>query len=196
MFLYENNEWKIGEFKNDMPRLALVQDYAVVSGRNRIFDALSAAAFDPEKQVILEKEPEPRPAISESKGAAAIIDSSTDHLTIEAELDQPAILLITDNYSEGWRAVALPGSVQHQYEVLPANYVLRAIPLSAGKHRLRMEYSPLAFRVGAWISIASLLAYLSLTGWFLWRWRCSEQTVASPSWSANAKYPLEEKKAP
>src|SRR5690606_15200919 len=101
-------------------------------------------------------QPQPAPQETEATGTVRIIDTSTDHLTVEAELPEPAILLITDSYSEGWRAVSLPGSQQQQYDLLPANYVLRAIPLAAGRHRLRVEYSPLAFRIGCWISIGSL----------------------------------------
>jgi uncharacterized membrane protein YfhO len=89
-------------------------------------------------------------------------------LTIEAELPQPAILLITDIYREGWFAKSLPGSDQATYEIMPANYILRAIPLSAGKHRLLVEYAPPAFRVGVWVSLASIMLYLGLG---IWWWR-------------------------
>jgi uncharacterized membrane protein YfhO len=79
-------------------------------------------------------------------------------------------LLITDSYSRGWRALALPGSTQARYEVMPANYCLRAIPLAAGHHLLRLEYSPLGFRVGKVISIAALAVFIVLTAW---RWKVS-----------------------
>ncbi len=45
--------------------------------------------------------------------------------------------------------------------MLPANYVLRAIPLGAGTHRLRLEYCPRGFRVGVWVSVAALAAWLA-----------------------------------
>jgi uncharacterized membrane protein YfhO len=96
-----------------------------------------------------------------------LADSSTDHLTIRAELPHAALLLITDSYSAGWRATPLPGSIQRSYQVLPANYVLRAIPLAAGSHRLRLEYAPLAFRAGVWVSLASLIVYLMFCGWWI-----------------------------
>ncbi|MDQ3813348.1 MAG: hypothetical protein M3347_05300 [Armatimonadota bacterium] len=160
------------EVQDILPRLLLVHDYAVVEGRERIFNALNASAFDPRRQVILETTPEPKPVQakppdSKASGKLRLVDSSTDHLTIEAELPRPAILLITDSYSSGWRAVALPDSVQQNYELLPANYVLRAIPLAAGRHHLRVEYAPLAFQVGKWVSLVSLLLYVTLLGWYL-----------------------------
>ena len=45
--------------------------------------------------------------------------------------DAVAVLLVTDAYAKGWRARALPGSAQATYDVLPADYTLRGIPLAA-----------------------------------------------------------------
>ena len=69
------------------------------------------------------------------------------------------------------RRAYLPESSQRRYEVMPANYVLRAIPLSAGHHRIRLEYLPAGFVVGKWISLVSCAAYLGGLGWYLLRRR-------------------------
>nr|HID58942.1 hypothetical protein [Desulfobacterales bacterium] len=162
---------KIGiiEEKNIMPHLQLIQDYIVIKDRNRILNMMEDASFDPCKKVILEAYPNPEPVISKEKGAATVVASSTDYLVIEADLPHPSILLITDVYSNGWRAKALPGSTQKRYDVMPANYILRAIPLSGGHHRIRVEYVPLTFQVGKWISIVAVILYMTLTGWYLLR---------------------------
>ncbi|HEY4284100.1 MAG TPA: YfhO family protein [Chthoniobacterales bacterium] len=145
-----------------MPHLQLISKYRVLPNRDAIFDALHAATFDPTREVLLESEPEPHPIVSEdSGGTAQIIAASTDALTIEANVEHPSILLITDAYAESWRAVSLPGSAQAKYQLLPANYILRAVPLSAGQHRLRIEYAPRSFVIGKWISIASAVGFLS-----------------------------------
>jgi uncharacterized membrane protein YfhO len=68
--------------------------------------------------------------------------------------------LITDAYSNGWRARPLEGSAQRAYDVLPANYVLRAIPLSQGHHHILVEYAPIGFRVGRWITAVSLSGFV------------------------------------
>jgi len=150
------------EVKDVLPRVLLIQDYRVIKDRDRIFAAMDDPSFDPRKTVILESEPDPTPRQTETIGSAAVIESGTDHLDIEADLAGPAILLITDAYSKGWHAKPLPGSVQKQYTVMPADYVLRAVPLAKGHHRLRVEYLPTGFRIGKWISILSLIAYLGL----------------------------------
>lgn len=45
---------------------------------------------------------------------------------------------------------------------MPANYVLRAIPLAAGEHRLRLIYEPLYFHLGLWVSALSSCALLAI----------------------------------
>ena len=44
----------------------------------------------------------------------------------------------------------------------PGDWCLRAIPLAAGHHRLRLEYAPLGFRLGRWVSLTFLLVFCSL----------------------------------
>jgi hypothetical protein len=145
-----------------LKRLQLVGDYCVLGNRNEIFASMTSPYFDPRKMVILESEPTCKPRGANPTGNVRIVDESTDHLTIEADINQPAILLVTDAYHKSWRAKPLPGSVQSKYEVMPADYALRAVPLSAGQHRFRMEYRPLAFTIGMWVSIVSLAAYIGV----------------------------------
>ena len=163
---------QIVEMPGALERLVLLYDYTVVTGRDRILAAMSGH-FDPARTVILEEKPEPAPRVPAPAegGKARIVDATTDSLEIQVDLSSPAILLITDGYNKDWRAQSLAGSVQSRYKVMPANYVLMAIPLSAGHHHFRLAYAPRAFRVGTWISLASLMAFLSGVALLLWRRR-------------------------
>jgi hypothetical protein len=147
-----------------MPHLQLVSSYRVLPDRNAVFDAMRSDTFDTAREAILESEPDPAPSPSESMGAARIIAASTDALEIEADIAQPSILLITDAFTTSWRAVSLPGSVQTNYKLLPANYILRAVPLQAGHHHLRVEYARDALIIGKWISILATLAFSAALG--------------------------------
>jgi hypothetical protein len=77
-------------------------------------------------------------------------------------------LLITDAFTRSWRATALDGSAQAKYQLLPANYILRGVPLIAGHHHLRVEYARDALAIGKWISILASLAFLAVLG-FCWK---------------------------
>jgi len=150
-----------------MPHVLLISKYRVAENRDAVFDALRSPDFEPRLEAILEGEPSPAPVATETPGRAQITAELTDSLTIEADTDQPALLLITDVFTPSWRAVSLPGSSQSNYQLQPANYVLRAVPLSAGHHRLRVEYFSLAFEIGKWISLTAIVLFLGAA----WRFR-------------------------
>jgi hypothetical protein len=150
---------EIMEYGGAMPHVKLIRQYAVVQGRDKILRAVLSPSFDPAQKVILESPPDPEPTPSGEAGKAEVTESRTDFMVIEADLEKPAILLVTDNYDKSWEARALPGSSQSRYEVMPANYTLRAIPLAAGHHEIRMEYMPKGFRTGRWISIVAAAGY-------------------------------------
>jgi hypothetical protein len=176
-FVPGTNGDRILTAKSAMSHLQLVYEYRVLSGRDEIFQAMNSPSFDPQQQVILETEPNPAPTPFVDIGTATIVDSSAGQLTVEANLPHAAILLITDAYSNGWRARPLEGSVQREYTVVPANYVLQAIPLSQGHHRIQIEYRPVGFRAGAWISLAALLGFISVAGYHVWKNRLQRRVA-------------------
>jgi hypothetical protein len=141
-------------------QVELVGAYQVRSGRDAMLRALDSPSFDPRKEVILEREPRPAPVAAASQGRAAVVRQGTDYLDIEAEVTAPSVLLVTDAWTPAWRARPLPGSSASDYEVMPANYALRAIALGPGKHRLRMEYSPVNFRIGLAVSLLAWAAWI------------------------------------
>ncbi len=154
------------EVPNPMPHVQLMRDYVVLADRKSIFARMASPWWDPHETVILESAPFPAPeGESGAVGAAGfahIVSASTDSMVIEADLPQPAILLVTDGYSRFWRASALPGSNQQRYAVMPANYCLRAVPLAAGRHLFRLDYRPKGFLIGRWVSLGAGVVYLAL----------------------------------
>jgi hypothetical protein len=170
-FIRQGGQIRLQELSRDvMPRFTLVTDWRVIARRDRIFAFMNDSAFDPRHTVVLEQDPMLQQAEKRTqKGTVTLVDSSTDHLTIKADVPEAAILLITDAYSEGWRAYSLNGSVQETYNVMPANYCLQAVPLAAGHHHFRLEYFSIGFLVGKWVSIVGLCIYLVAIVWFWWR---------------------------
>ena len=114
--------------------------------------------------------PVPAPTGLAPDGVVRLVAETTDTLTIEADLKAPAILLVTDAYSDGWHARSLlpdrEDATPTHYPVLPADYCLRGIPLGQGHHEILLEYRPTAYVVGKWVSLASLFLYLAgVTTW-------------------------------
>jgi hypothetical protein len=160
IFAQQSGTFEMEEAPVVLPHLQLISNYRVLQNRDAIFAAMHSETFDPTREVFLESEPEPKPVQSSNNGTARITATTTDSLTIEADVEQPSILLITDAYAASWRTVTLPGSTQAHYDLLPANYVLRAVPLARGHHLLRVEYRPVAFAIGKWISLICVVAFL------------------------------------
>ena len=134
--------------------------------------------------VYLEADPAIKPEPGGAAGTVKLTRSRTDHMEIFAELSRPAILLITDGYSSHWHATALPGSAQAAYDVMPANLALRAIPLSAGVHKLRLEYRPRFYHASMAVSgltAAGYAVFLVAGGIGAYRRRRSAKSTAPSS---------------
>ena len=162
-FLMKQGRTEVFEFSKEvMPRLSIINKWLVLNDRDQVLRRM-AKSFNPRYTVILEKDPNipyDKPD-SGQRAKVSILDSSTDHLTVEAELSHSGVLLLTDSYSEDWTAKPLEGSSQSQYEIIPADYAFMGVPLQAGKHRIRIEYLPTEFVFGKWVSIVSLSLYMA-----------------------------------
>ena len=172
-------------------RLMLVTRARVIAGRDAELDAVFDPAFEPTREVLLETAPVPAPTGVEQPGAVRLVQEMTDALTIEADLRAPAILLVTDTYSDGWHARSLlpdrGDGAQTRYQVLPADYCLRGIPLDKGHHKILLEYRPTAYVVGKWVSLVSWGLFIA--GLFAWNARRRKGSLPP----ATAGTPLEEK---
>jgi hypothetical protein len=145
---------------NPMPRLQLLGDYARMDNPRRIVANL-ANDFDFRTSAILESQPNIEPQPAGATGQVYLLHQSINDMEIEANLPAPALLLITDAYSAGWRVRPIQSNPnQSDYQVLPADEALRAIPLAAGYHHFDLYYFPPGFTAGLVIPITGGLLWL------------------------------------
>lgn len=154
----------INEAPAYLPRFVLVPNYRVVTDPVERFNQMLAPTFDPRDVVLLESQPDPAPKPF-SAGNVSLLSEATDELRLEVNVDAPCLLLIADAYAKDWKAVGVGDSVQSDYTVMPANHVLRAIPLRPGLHRIHMIYDPAAWTFGRYAALLSVPAFM--LGWFL-----------------------------
>jgi uncharacterized membrane protein YfhO len=83
---------------------------------------------------------------------------ATSRVEIEAEAAAPTVLVLAQNFYPSWRATVNNESAP----VLRANHAFQAIPIPAGKSIVRLDYVDWPFRIGAAISLATLLGCLLL----------------------------------
>lgn len=175
----------IYQVSDPFPHFSIYRDYRVVSGGDALLAEMTSDATNLRTTLFLETEPEPAPesigaAIGDPVDRIALEDWSTDAMTLDIHLESAGILLITDAYSRGWRAEAMPGSSQDRYTIQPADYAFQAIPLQKGHHRIRLEYAPRIIQAGMWISGASSAVYLAACGvWLFVRWRRGRKRAAT-----------------
>lgn len=131
-------------------------------------------------RVVLEEEPEdPAPGehLDRQLSDRVTIDGEAEirnpnALVVRAELANPGILVLSDNYMPGWRATTNGKPVR----IYRANYAFRALYLGTGKHRIEFRYRPASYVAGLWVSAAAwlgLCAYLGLRAWRFLRRRAA-----------------------
>jgi uncharacterized membrane protein YfhO len=81
---------------------------------------------------------------------------------IHVKAAQNAFLVLSDTYFPGWKAY-VDGKKEKIYR---ANYNFRAIALGAGTHKIEFIYDPLSFKIGAIITLLTLIGFICV-GWIL-----------------------------
>ncbi len=156
-----NDQLEVAQFAGkDLPKVSLMGQWEKASGPEVILPKLEDTKFPYLTKALVEEDLGFPSSSQPIKGRALATELSTDQIEILADLESPALLVLGENYTEGWKAKALPDSGQKDYRVIPADYILRAVPLGAGRHHFLLEYRPTAYVVGLWISLLSIFLYL------------------------------------
>jgi hypothetical protein len=140
----------------ELPRAFDVYRYAVMRDPDAILTALRDGEIDVKTLVVLEEAPTLAPG---GRGGARkaridIREYSPERIRLETDYEQPGFLVLSEIYYPAWVAY-LDGAVR---PVLKANYILRAVEMPAGVHRVELRYQPTGLRIGALISVASIVA--------------------------------------
>ncbi|MDH3675142.1 MAG: YfhO family protein, partial [Anaerolineae bacterium] len=133
---------------------------AEIADEIRQLERIAEPDFDRWQTVLLE--PDAAPAIKQLDPPLAAPVSADipelsrcaptgSHLSFDISSPTSAFLVLSEPFYPGWRAV-IDGQPA---PLLRANYVLRAIPIPAGDHRVEVIFRPLSFTVGAVISAAA-----------------------------------------
>jgi len=148
-----------------LPRAWLVTAAEAVDGEEalRRIRGESARPFDPRRTALLEVAPAELPALAGGElgegSGARVTTYEPNRLVIETKADEPTVLVVSENTYPGWEAT-VDGKAAR---IETANYLLRAVALPPGAHRVEMRYTAPAARNGAIISALTLLGLCGLT---------------------------------
>ena len=166
-----DGEIKIYRNLNVFPRLFFVPGFKLAANRQEAYDALGQVdrAFY-EKTVILETPPPSgfqtdqnsvEGEVDESEGAIRVLHYSPDRIELEIATDRSGFLVNSDNYDSGWTA-AVDG---RKTDILRANYIMRAIPVEKGVHRIELAFRPKMLIGGLIVTAAGWAALFVAIGW-------------------------------
>ncbi len=130
--------------------------------------ALADPSFDPFAQVLLaEPVPDGWGAAEEASSSTEVELYTPERIRIRAALSARGWLVVGEWHYPGWQAWV--DGVQRR--VYRADYGLRAVPLSPGRHVVEFRYRPGSFYLGAAVSALTLVGVVAI--WLLTRsgWR-------------------------
>lgn len=160
---------KILRNRNVMPRAFAVHKARVMDKEEVLF-WLNNAAFEPRKVVLLEESvkgplsPSPMP---ETDSAVYITSYENNEIKIEARMADNGFVVLSEKHYPGWKAY-LDGKPAKIYM---ADYILRAVYVPEGIHKLTFRYESESYKKGLYVTIVSLLIVVGVMVQHLYRKR-------------------------
>jgi hypothetical protein len=166
--LAHSGDVKIYENLDLLPRAFIVHQVQLVGDDSAALAAMQDAAFDPSEQAVLNPSAcSPRPSnLMQVAGtqqdvrggtnrleSTSIIEYRPERVVIEAYLDEPGTLLLTDAGYPGWEATVGGEPVS----ICQADLLFRAVALGSGEHRVVFTFRPLAPRIGGAVSATAVV---------------------------------------
>ena len=90
---------------------------------------------------------------------------SPHKITVSLNSDTPGFLILSETWYPGWRAY----DNGREIKIYKADYILRAVYLVKGEHKVDFVFDPKSLKIGVLITMMSLLAAVLLLAVF---WNC------------------------
>jgi len=164
--LIRDGRIKIYENLGVMPRAYLVPKAIMLKDDEDVLETIQEVNFSP-RETILITEGEYKKASSDFpeeenlsgdafNGKAKILKYSPNYVEILTEGNDSSFLVLADNYYPGWK-VYVNGIEKN---ILRVNYNLRGVVIPRGKDKIQFIFDPLSFKIGAAISLLTLLGII------------------------------------
>ena len=138
----------------------MCQPRAVFLDGTNALEYLFSDRFNPSDEVVLPPELAGLSAVT-GKGSGAILTRrvSRHRVVASAQVNEPMFLVLAQADYPGWHARLDDKPVP----ILRANYAFQAVEVPQGHHIVELDYRPLSFELGLWISLLALGAC-----WWAW----------------------------
>ena len=143
-----------------MPLSLIVYGETPAADEQSALARMSAADFDPNREVVIEGATAATPASVEPVGVAPD-RASPENWHAHVTLSQPGYLLQREAYYPGWHA-RVDGL---ETPVVRADSAYRAVALPAGDHDVEMYFDSGSFKRGALLTLAGIVVIIGLLLW-------------------------------
>jgi hypothetical protein len=180
----------LGELEPFLPRAWMVDSVTVERDPARQLAMLRSGAIDPRREAVLAR---PSPLLAGMPAAPGkealhfsveVVRYLPERIELDVSTERAAHLVLSELDYPGWTAW-VDG---RESDIITTNYLLRGVSVAKGAHRVVFEYRPASLRVGAAISLVTLLALLAAWVWRGWPLRTAA-AAESPSQPQRAPLP-------
>ncbi len=153
--LVHSGDVKIYQNLTVLPRAFVVQQARTAASEQEALDLLRSPAFDLAGEVILVDGKARETGSAGAESSARIVSYAPEEVRIQASIDSPGYLMLTDAYYPGWQAEVdgAPAPIER------ADLYFRAVYLTPGTHEIRFSYTPSTASVGLGLSLAALIVW-------------------------------------
>lgn len=121
------------------------------------YDLRSTAVVESDVKRPLDSSPMPLETAAEER--CQVVLNEPQRVEIDAELQQPGLLVVSDLFYPGWNAeVSTDGEPATSVQVFRTNRIMRGVALPSGQHRITFVYRPPLFYAGAALSVLGWIA--------------------------------------
>lgn len=158
----QNNSQRIQRRSSALGNAWFVDRITYVKNDEEEMDALDS--FDPHREAFINESYKDQLTIDRiglpTNGSIELIDYRPDHLVYEYSVPNDVFAVFSEiYYSKGWKAF-VDGE---ELPIIRADYLLRALQLPGGNHRVEFKFEPQSYYTGEMVSlIASILLVLGL----------------------------------
>ncbi len=135
-----------------LPRAFLVGDVAVTADPDRTLGMMQDTSWMPHTSAVVEATEDLGLPGGSVAGGAEVVLHSPDRVVVETAADRPALLVLSDNFYEDWRA-SLDGEATTIYRT---NHTFRGVVVPAGEHTVEFTFEPTRLYRGLYIYLACL----------------------------------------
>jgi hypothetical protein len=162
---YDGPDARIYRNPAALPRAFLVDHQVVAPSAAAARDTVTAMSFPARSVAVTEKRIAgiPQGTAGAAAGGAEISSYQDERVILKTDARRRSLLVLTDSWFPGWKAT-VDG---HSAPIERVDYLIRGVPVPAGKHRVEFSYEPASWRAGWILSLIALIAILgaALVGW-------------------------------